>query len=290
MGLCYYWLESYDSARSNLEKYLHYTNDFIARKFLALAYYKTDDLENSYKQTVMALALRPDKELQILREKLIRERRVMDRYVDARTSKFKVLFSGYEHGEIKKTVLEILKEAYASIGSQINHYPENPITVILYTQRGFFDITRAPGWAGGLYDGKIRIPVKNTAGKETMLRRVLFHEYTHALVRSMTAQCPLWLNEGLAEYFSSQPSQRIDQIIPLKLLERSFPSGDPRAVLLAYIESYSAVSYLIERYGLYRMKDLLLTLGKGTKINDAFKSIFYISYDRFIQTWGKDAQ
>jgi hypothetical protein len=35
------------------------------------------------------------------------------------------------------------------------------------------------------------------------LDRVALHEYTHALVRSVTPNAPLWLNEGLAQYFST---------------------------------------------------------------------------------------
>jgi tetratricopeptide (TPR) repeat protein len=33
--------------------------------------------------------------------------------------------------------------------------------------------------------------------------RIIFHEYTHLLVRQATRSLPLWLNEGLAEYYST---------------------------------------------------------------------------------------
>jgi tetratricopeptide (TPR) repeat protein len=33
--------------------------------------------------------------------------------------------------------------------------------------------------------------------------RIIFHEYTHLLLRQATAHLPIWLNEGLAEYYST---------------------------------------------------------------------------------------
>jgi hypothetical protein len=47
------------------------------------------------------------------------------------------------------------------------------------------------------------------------------------------------------------------------------------------------VSYLIERYGASRMKDLLISLSKGADMNQAFKETFSISYNEFISSWGK---
>ena len=51
--------------------------------------------------------------------------------------------------------------------------------------------------------------------------RTLFHEYTHALVYSVTPVCPRWIHEGLAEYCSGSRPPRIGQIIPLERLENA---------------------------------------------------------------------
>jgi len=289
-GLCYYWLDNYHNAYLYLEKALNNNSrHFLARKFIAFTCYKMDDLEESLTHAEEGLAIRSDQELQALRSKIIREKRVMKGYGSKRKPNFKILFSKFEHEEIKETVIDILKEAFRTIGIRINFYPTQPITVILYNERAFFDVTRAPGWAGGLYDGKIRIPVKGVKGKETILKRILFHEYTHALVHAITPRCPIWLNEGLAEYFSQGDNEKtIGQLIPLKYLEKNFPSGDPRLVAAAYIESYSAVRYLIEKHKLFRVKALLESLGKGNDLNTAFNSVFYTSYDQFVKRWGKE--
>jgi hypothetical protein len=161
------------------------------------------------------------------------------------------------------------------------------LTVILYDEKAFFDITRVPAWVGGLYDGKIRIPIKGVEGQEALLKRVLFHEYTHALIRDITSSCPLWVHEGLAEYFSQENPARIGQVFPLDQLEKRFPSGNPLNVILAYRESFSAVSELISRFGLYRIRELLEALGRGESIGTAFESVFFITYEAFMNSWGR---
>lgn len=289
IGLCQYWLADYDMAHSFLLQILNKdSSSFDAKKYLALTSYKVDDLKNSLMYAEDALKIRNDRELLELKNKLLREKKVMKEYTDAKKPNFKIQFSKFEHGEIKEIVVDILKEAFRTIGSSINSYPKKPITVILYNERGFFDVTRAPGWAGGLYDGKIRIPIKGAEKNEKMLKRILYHEYTHALIRSLTHKCPLWINEGMAEYFSISSGIKIGQLIPFNKLNRAFYSKNLKVVALAYMESYSAVSYLIDRYGLYRLKELLLSLGQGNDLKTAFRSIYFISFDQFAKSWGKD--
>lgn len=290
MGCCYYGLQEYDNARSSLEQALKENGrDFTARKYLAYTLYRQDDLETSLEQAESALEIQKDPELLAFQNRLQKEMAVMEEdYRDQKLPQFKIQFSRFEHDESRLTVSGILKEVYREVGREMNFYPDQPVTVILYNDRDFFDVTRSPGWAGGIYDGKIRLPIKDITGKERELRRIIFHEYSHALIRALTPFCPMWLNEGLAEYFSLEdPVERIGQLIPLKNLENRFPA-DPRTVAVAYRESYSAVVYLIDKYGLYRIKELLEALAREKDIRRAFDSVLYTSYDRFLETWGRE--
>ena len=295
-GICYYWLEDYPKALTYLERSLEKdSTGFLARKYLAFTHYKMDALEDSLANAEAGLALLDDSELQALRGKILREKKVMKYYGDTQKVNFRFQFSKEEHNDIKDKVHYILKDAYRIIGSRMNFYPDKPITVILYNEKGFFDVTRAPGWAGGLYDGKIRLPIQGGIdGQEEVLERVLHHEYVHALVHAITPNCPRWLNEGLAVYFTEDEAElrgygeKLGQAIPLKFLEDRFPSAPTRAVLAAYLESYTAVAYLIDKYGLFRIKELLETLGRSESLDSAFQTVFYTSYSRFVNNWGKE--
>lgn len=290
IGILFLKTGKYDDAIKYLEKAIeHDSNNFTAIKVLALAYYKTDRLDKSLHNIEKGLSIKEDQALQFLHDKIGREHRTQQKFIDESTRHFKVIFDGHENGNISRKVLGILDDAYRFVGKELNYFPDQPITVIIYTEKEFFDTTLAPGWAGGAYDfigGKIRIPVKGVEGKEAELKRVLFHEYVHAMVDSITQRCPLWINEGLAEYFSRDYPKKIGQVVPLNYLENSFVWLGGR-VGIAYWESYSAVSYLIEKHGAVKMKDLLVSFSKGHDVNQAFRDIFGISYSEFVSSWGK---
>lgn len=287
LGLSYYSLGNYEKALDSLEEGLRYGEEFIARKLLAFIYYKKNDIDKSLYNAEKGLSRQDDSELSALYKKLSKEKMAQGNFIKEGTLHFSLFYDGYEHRELGRKVLNILEDAYSTIGRAMNYFPSESVTVILYAEKNFYDITMKPEWTGGLYDGKIRVPIKGAEGKEEMLRKVLFHEYTHALVRSITARCPLWINEGLAEYFSGGHASRIGQVLPLRSLEKSFSGLQKDKVIVAYRESYSAVAYLIDRYGLFRVKELLFSFSEGKDINQAFKDVFYISYDEFISEWGK---
>lgn len=287
-GISYFRLGDYSNAIAFFEKALAQdSSDFISRKLLAFAYYKADNADSGLRNAEMALSLREDKELRTLCLRLKKEKELQGNFLEEGTAHFKVVYDGYEHGSVDREVLRILDDAYRFVGKELGYFPSGTVTVVLYTNRDFMDITQAPQWSGGIFDGKIKIPVRGIEGRQQMLKKVLFHEYTHAVVHSLTRNCPLWINEGLAEYFSTSYPRKTGQVIPLKQLERSFSGLSGSNAGMAYWESYSAVSYIIEKYGMYRMKDLLMSLSGGAGINPAFKDTFSITYDEFIAGWGK---
>jgi hypothetical protein len=262
-------------------------DDFAARKALALSLYRQNELESALEQAQAALALKADEELLELLAKLKKEIRVQRNYDNARTANFIVLFDGYEHEEMKYAVLDILKDAYGEIGKELNHFPSKPISVILYTAKDFSDVTRAPMWSGGLFDqldGKIRVPVQGAVGNEAALRRVLYHEFTHALLYSLAPACPLWLNEGLAQLLSGEKGVSVAQLIPLGLLEKGFPS-EARLAYAAYMESLQAVQDLVDEYGMARLRRLLAGLGPGGDMEMAFNAAYGQPFSRWARQW-----
>ncbi len=288
VGISYFKLGDFSNAISFLEKAVEYNNnDFTARKLLAFAYHKTDDLEKALNNAETGLSIKKDLELQALYDKLTKENRTQRGYIEESTSNFKILYDGYEHSKVDREIISVLEDAYRFIGKEFNYFPAERITVILYTNRDFYETTQAPIWSDAIYDGKIRLPVRGIEGHSASLKKMLFHEYTHAVVHSLAIRCPLWINEGLAEYFSKNYPKKIGQVIPLNYLENSFSGLRGENINVAYWESYSAVSYLIEKYGLFKIKEMLLSLSRGIDINQAFKEAFNITYNEFISGWGK---
>lgn len=100
-------------------------------------------------------------------------------------------------------ILALLEDAYGEFVLLFGVTPVEtegrPVSVVLYRRQQFRDATSIGHWAGGLYDGVVRVPVEDLSKERASLRRVLRHELAHAFVaRAGAGRAPGWLNEGLA--------------------------------------------------------------------------------------------
>lgn len=104
-------------------------------------------------------------------------------------------------------VIQLLEQAYQEIGRTFSYYPDRTILAVLYTDQQFRDVTQSPAWTKALFDGKIHLPIGGPIENEALLKKVVYHEYTHALVHQLSrGKTPTWLNEGLALYFEEGKS------------------------------------------------------------------------------------
>jgi hypothetical protein len=205
---------------------------------------------------------------------------------------FTVLFEGPAEAALAERAVEILERAYWRVGTALYTYPADVITVVLYTREQFRDITQSPEWAGGAFDGRIRVPVQGALQDVAQFERVLTHEFTHALVQTLAPRgVPFWLHEGLAVYFEgsdlSRKEKQVQQapvLIPLPRLERSFAGLSGADASLAYAESGVAVRALIDQAGAPAVVNLLEDLGRGATLADAFATHILISYAEFQKT------
>ena len=184
-------------------------------------------------------------------------------------------------------VLEELQAAYQDLGRAYGYYPEADIPVLLYARDDFAAVTRSPAWAGAVYDGKIRVPLGGVESMSPPLRALLYHEYTHVLVRFLgKGRVPVWLNEGLAEvagrrfYEPRQPL--VMPSLKLQALERSFSELTDEQVPAAYQQSYLRVAHMIELCGEPALAELLQRLGKGEEWQTAVAEAYAPCRNNFV--------
>jgi tetratricopeptide (TPR) repeat protein len=202
---------------------------------------------------------------------------------------FTVLFEGPAEAALADRAVAILEGAYWRIGTALYTYPADVITVVLYTREQFRDITQSPEWAGGAFDGRIRMPVQGALQNREEFERVLAHEFTHALVQSVALRgVPFWLHEGLAVCFEgSDLTRKEEQVrravrrLPLSRLERSFGGLSAADASLAYAESAVAVRALLDQAGAPAVVNLLDALGRGVPFAEAFEANVLIPYSEF---------
>jgi len=272
----------------------------LGHRLLGQAYYDSGRLYRAIEAWERAKALAPENaELDALLSKARRELEVEAPMRRDYGRNFVISYDGEIHPGLGDSVLEVLEDAYREIGYDLNYYPDTQIPVLLYTERDFSSLTDSPDWAGGLYDGKIRIPLGGVAAMNTKVRALLYHEYTHVAIHFLTrGRCPVWLNEGLAEVaerrYDDPPldalrqALRNDVLLPFERLEGSFAGLPAEQVPLAYEQSYSLVRYMLENFHYYKMTELLGALGEGRSTGEAIAGAlgqFGMRYGTLQEQW-----
>jgi tetratricopeptide (TPR) repeat protein len=209
---------------------------------------------------------------------------------------FVILYDRDVSRTLVQGILELLDKAFNILHDRLGEYPRDEIKVILYSQTAFRDITQAPDWSGGSYDGKIRIPVGGlkTAEEATGLQNILVHEMTHAfLFRMAPAGLPLWFNEGLATTFQGWDPEKVRAWLaenPAKGLEtlrdvdRTL-QGRGGNVTAGYVAARLAINELEELRGFSAIRRIISGVGAGQPFEDVFRDEARMEVAEFQDRW-----
>ena len=240
--------------------------------------YERGDLTGAIAVYTTALSrTRGDARLEVRLDQWVREASLHSTFLQAQGSHFTVLFEGPAEDDLARKAVDVLDAAYDRIATTLATFPTDPITVVFYTRDQFRDITRSPQWSGGVFDGRIRVPVQGVSSDTRELERVLTHEFVHALVHSVASRrIPTWLNEGLAGYFEPGGIERARRTVQAKArwlrlpdLAGSFASLGADDVELAYAESTLAVTAMIQRANGLAVMALIGDLSGGAVFEEA---------------------
>ncbi|MCE5230299.1 hypothetical protein LLG95_11980 [bacterium] len=238
--------------------------------------------------------------LSAMLEKAVREEAVEGNF-DQRTSReFKVSYEGKVNEQTAGDAIKVLSRGLFQIRRDLRYDAKHPFAVVLYSRESYDIATAAPGWSSGLYDGKIRVPLKNEIDSKA-LTTTLRHELTHAVVIDLAGpKVPAWLNEGLAMYYERDIADRDararadrraiaklirngEQVSVLTLPPSFTKITDTQQVERAYLLSRSFVQWLAARYRPWKLRELLVAIGANTPLGDAVKKV----YGRDIETLEK---
>ncbi len=259
------------------------------------------DMEKAGLYYRKAFSLNPDPRLRIRLEQIDKEGAIDKSQQQYADEHFIIRYrrnGKFEGSEIR----ELLRAAYRSISQEFGFYPKHQITVTLYDRDEFESLYgQLPHWLVAMFDGKIRLPVYSENATQSDLVRYVNHELTHAFVLNISElKCPVWLNEGLAQYFEN----KIKPIVldGLRIAVRKNALADLNELMvtkfsevsshelvgLYYLQSFSITLKLMDDFGAYKMKQLLIELGKGKQFLEAFETVYGRSFWDFASDWKKE--
>jgi len=245
---------------------------------------RVEDALDSWRQ---AFELAPNDRL---REKILKAERDLQAsrgYDYSTTPHFTVRYDGELDVELATAVMDYLEQQYWVLSDHFAHAPAQPITVMLYPSRKFREVTQSPEWVGGLYDGKIRVPLGGLNRLDPAARAVLVHELTHAVVHSKTrGNCPRWLHEGLAQVAEDKTISAAQR----QQITRRLSTGEAvswEGAGFSYALALSLTRFLESRGGPRTLVQLLDQLAEGKTLDQGLTHLFGEDYSALSRRWAE---
>ena len=266
---------------------------------LGYAQFASDRTADAIRSWKRSLSLRPDAMIQHYLEKAQREASAESDFSQRESGHFTLKYEGKQTSDsLRRGVIDTLESEYDDLTRELGIAPRGSISVTLYTDQAFFDVTQAPSWSGAVNDGKLRIPVDGVSAVTPELARVLKHELAHSFINHISGgRCPQWLNEGVAQVLEPKSlashGRRLAQIfkaqqeIPYNVLEGSFMQFSTVQAMVAYDESLAAVEYINETYGMSDIRRILERLGQGSSTEAALRATVHSDYGQMETEVGK---
>jgi tetratricopeptide (TPR) repeat protein len=194
-------------------------------------------------------------------------------------------------------VLEHLERSYDDLVLWFGRDPlaaRLPVRVVFYEPEDFDRLTGLGDWAGGVFDGVVRLSVRDLAAG-TAWRSTLVHELVHAFLEALCGgRVPGWLNEGLAQHLEPKRAPSPSQlaalmehgVFPLERLGGSLASwDDAREIRLAYVQSLAFVQYLARTYGEEALRRTLDGLARGEEVGAGFAAFTNVALALAFEDW-----
>ncbi|MBZ5628608.1 MAG: tetratricopeptide repeat protein [Acidobacteriia bacterium] len=258
---------------------------------LGFAQYSADRLAQAIAAWKRSLALRPNDNVQKYLARAQRELAAESDFSQSETGHFSIHYEGATTSAgLRQQIQASLESDYNDLVRDLGISPRQNISVSLYTNQAFFDVTEAPAWIGAINDGKLRVPIQGLSSVTPELARVLKHETAHSFINQVSrGRCPQWLNEGIAQLVEPRSlgairGRRLADLyhggrqIPLASLENSFLTFSPFEAVLAYDESLAAAEYIRDTYGMSELRSILERLGDGSSSETALRVTIHSGY------------
>lgn len=188
-------------------------------------------------------------------------------------------------------VLDVLELGYHELALFFDARPVEDgrakVRVVITDRAGFARATGLGEWAGGAYDGRIRIPVADLGRERAGLARVLRHELAHVFVHALApGGAPGWLNEGLCQWLepsgegerelaraSARGTLAGERLHPLAALRAPFVRwDDPDSVARLYAQAFLLVDAVARSYGDRELVVLLRGVARGEEPASVFRA------------------
>lgn len=271
---------------------------FITLDFLGEYYYSIRQLGDALFYWQKALEIKPEDEAMRQKvEKVQKEIKLEDKMWEFETPYFEAKL--YKEYSVDIGLLrDVLRKVYKDVGKDLEYYPPEGTQIMFYTEEDFRGIFKKSGIVRGFYDGTIRL-IFIPDFRDPSFAAFIAHEYTHAIVSILTNNnAPPWLQEGIAVYEQSKYIPANEKLLKevvtsgkkltLKELDAGFRMMEHQGIVgLSYEGAYSAVEFIIDKWGWGGLRRLLSRIKEEGHFANALDEEYYISVSTFEEMWNE---
>jgi hypothetical protein len=174
-------------------------------------------------------------------------------------------------------ICQLIERTYHEVGSLFRYCPRQRVSISIedVSQLSPSESRSLPKWASASYDGQIRLNYCAYGAPDFgTLLALIRHEWVHLVVDTIAKrQCPVWLNEGLAQIIARpmmpherqhlQRANQKNQLLPFHALDTPFSKIAPDRRRLAYLQSTAITETLLQQFGISQIRKLLHQIGGG---------------------------
>ena len=217
---------------------------------------------------------------------------------------FNVYYYGDNH-DLAIFTSKVAEESLDQIGKHLRWRSNKPVKIIVYSSHNDFQQTNIvnpymPEGVGGvteLYKNRIVIPFE---GSYTQFKHVIHHELVHASINDMIyggnaqglisgrilLQIPLWANEGLAEFLSTDWDSETDMVVRDLAIEEQLPTiNQLNYSILAYKGGNSVYQYITEKYGREKIGEIFQQMKRTQNAEKGFKNALGVDFEQLTDDW-----
>ncbi len=218
-------------------------------------------------------------------------------------------FDIYYYGDEKplaEFTAEVIEDAYDQVSKHLRWELNKRVTVIVYHSHNDFQQTNVVwdymsegiGGVTELFKNRVVIPFE---GSYEQFRHVIHHELVHAVVNDMIyggniqsiisgrvrLNIPLWANEGLAEYLSSNWDTQADMILRDISINERMPSINELNYYFAYKGGQSVWRFIAEKYGREKVGEIFIAMKRRQDAEKGFRKALGLDFEELTEQWHK---
>ena len=208
--------------------------------------------------------------------------------------------------ELAEFTANAAEEAYEQISIHLRWTLKKPVSVIVYNSHNDFQQTNVVdtymsegiGGVTELFKNRVVLPFD---GSYKEFRHVIHHELVHAVINDMIyggniqgiisgrirLNIPLWTNEGLAEYLSSNWDTKADMIIRDMAIHDEIPQVKRLESYMAYKGGQSVWRFISEKYGREKVGEIFTKMKKYQNAEKGYEKALGFDFEELSKQWKK---